>query len=186
MGAVERRDATWGVRAVSMLTLEPFSLDDIGSPQAFQTGETYNNAPIIDYQHPHDLVMELGADLTRAAGRATVGLSAALVGPPPIGPVPFMHRPSATENPQAPLGHHYLDSTHVSHGVVTGSVRAAGSASRPASSAGREPDERRTDLDLGPLDSYAAAPVVDPRRLGGAGVERLARTARAACRPTTR
>ena len=109
-----------------MLTLEPFSLDDIGSPQAFQTGETYNNAPIIDYQHPHDLVMELGADFTRAAGRAPVGLSAALVGPPPIGPPPFMHRPSATENPQAPLGHHYLDSTHITHGVVTGSVARGG------------------------------------------------------------
>ena len=67
MGAVERRDAAWSVRAVSMLSLEPFSLDDIGSPQVFQTGETYNNAPLIDYQHPHDLVMQLGVDLTRAS-----------------------------------------------------------------------------------------------------------------------
>ena len=155
MGAVERRDPAWGFRAVSMFTLEPFSLEAIGSPQAFQTGETYNNAPIIDYQHPHDLVMELGAELTRAAGRATVGLSGALVGPPPIGPVPFMHRPSATENPQAPLGHHYLDSTHISHGVVTGSVRGAGLGLEAGIFRGREPDEQRTDLDLGPLDSYA-------------------------------
>ena len=44
-----------------MLSFEPFSLDDIGSPQAFQTGETFNNAPIIDYQHPHDLLMQLAA-----------------------------------------------------------------------------------------------------------------------------
>ena len=155
MGAVERRDATWGVRAVTMLSLEPFSLADIGSPQAFQTGETYNNAPIIDYQHPHDLVMELGVELTRAAGRATAGLTAALVGTPPIGPVPYMHRPSATENPQVPLGHHYLDSTHITHGVVAGSLRAAGLGLEAGVFKGREPDEERTDLDLGPLDSYA-------------------------------
>ena len=155
MGAVERRDATWNMRAVSMLSLEPFSLADIGSPQAFQTGETYNNAPIIDYQHPHDLLMQLGVDLTRTAGRATVGLTAALVGPPPIGPVPFMHRPSATENPQVPLGHHYLDSTHITPGVINGSLRAAGLGLEAGVFRGREPDEDRTDLDLGPLDSFA-------------------------------
>jgi hypothetical protein len=66
-----------------------------------------------------------------------------------------MHRPSGTENPQAPLGHHYLDSTHISHGVVTGSLRAAGLGLEAGVFRGREPDERRTDLDLGRLDSYA-------------------------------
>ena len=31
------------------------TLRDIGSPQVFQTGETFGGAPLIDYQHPHDL-----------------------------------------------------------------------------------------------------------------------------------
>ena len=39
----------------AMLSLEPFTLDKIGSPQVFQTGETYHGGPIIDRQHPHDL-----------------------------------------------------------------------------------------------------------------------------------
>ena len=70
MGAVERREGAWTVRGLAMLTFEPFSIEDIGSPQAFQTGETFNNAPIIDYQHPHDLLMQLAAEARRTAGRA--------------------------------------------------------------------------------------------------------------------
>jgi hypothetical protein len=155
MGAIERRGPVWQIRALTMLTFEPFSLDAIGSPQVFQTGETYRNTPIIDFQHPHDLMMQLGADVSRTAGAATLGIGAALVGTPPIGPAPFMHRPSGTENPQAPLGHHYLDSTHVTHGVVTASARAAGLGVEASVFQGREPDERRTDLDLGRLDSHA-------------------------------
>ena len=60
MGVVERRGQMWQVRGLAMLTFEPFSLGAVGSPQVFQTGETYRNAPIIDYPHPHDLVMQLG------------------------------------------------------------------------------------------------------------------------------
>ena len=66
-----------------------------------------------------------------------------------------MHRASASENPQAPLGHHYLDSTHISHGVVSGGIGVAGVRVNAGLFQGREPDERRTDLDLGALDSYS-------------------------------
>ena len=38
-----------------MISLEPLTLKKIGSPQVFQTGEIYQGAPLIDYQHPHDL-----------------------------------------------------------------------------------------------------------------------------------
>src|SRR5687767_9197763 len=51
------------VRLKSMISLEPFTLEDIGSPQVFQTGETYQGGALIDYQHPHDLLMALGADI---------------------------------------------------------------------------------------------------------------------------
>ncbi len=51
---------------------------DIGSPQAFRTGETFGNAPLIDYQHPHDLLMVVAVDGTRALNRASVSLGAAL------------------------------------------------------------------------------------------------------------
>src|SRR5262245_30497976 len=31
-----------------------------GTPQLYQTGESYNQIPLVNYQHPHDLVMGLG------------------------------------------------------------------------------------------------------------------------------
>ena len=91
-----------------MFTFEPFSLDDIGSPQAFQTGETFQNAPIIDYQHPHDLIMQLSADVTHATDRATLGLSGAVVGtaadrPAAVHASPVGHRePAVAARPSLP------------------------------------------------------------------------------------
>lgn len=155
MAGAERRSATDRARISAMLSFEPFTLHDIGSPQVFQTGETFQNAPLIDYQHPHDLVMGLGGDYQRAVGRATLLMGADLVGSPTLGPAPFMHRPSAIENPQAPLSHHYMDSSHITHGVVRGGIGAAAWRLEGSWFHGREPDENRTDLDLGKLDSYA-------------------------------
>lgn len=40
-----------------MFSLEPFTFSPGGSPQLFQTGETYQGRPIVDAQHPHDLFM---------------------------------------------------------------------------------------------------------------------------------
>src|SRR5262245_58262900 len=44
-----------------MLSLEPFTMKAAGSPQLFQTGESYQNVPLVNQQHPHDLFMEFGA-----------------------------------------------------------------------------------------------------------------------------
>jgi hypothetical protein len=156
MGAGERELADGRLALRAMLSFEPFTLQRIGSPQVFQTGETYEQAPLVDYQHPHDLFMGLGTQYTRPLGRATLLGAVDLVGSPSIGPAAFMHRPSAIENPQAPLSHHYLDSTHITPGVIRGGV-GLGSWSADASwFRGREPDENRLDLDLGALDSTAA------------------------------
>ena len=43
-----------------------------GSPQTFQTGESYLGAPLINYQHPHDLFMEIGATYRLDRGRIEV------------------------------------------------------------------------------------------------------------------
>jgi hypothetical protein len=140
---------------MGMFSGEFFTLEDIGSPQVFQTGETYQRAPLIDYQHPHDLFMNLGADYTHRAGATTVLAGAYIVGPAPLGPPSFMHRPSAAENPQAPLAHHLLDSTHITAGVLSGGIEGAGVRVEGGWFQGREPDEDRTDLDLGALDSWS-------------------------------
>ena len=143
------------VQFTSMLSLEPFTLRDIGSPQVFQTGETYNGAPLIDYQHPHDLLMNLGGEYSMSIGETTIVASGYLVGPAPLGPTAFMHRPSAVENPQAPLAHHHLDSTHVTPGVISVGVERNGFSLEAGAFHGREPDENRLDLDTGALDSWA-------------------------------
>jgi hypothetical protein len=85
----------------------------------------------------------------------TLTLTGALVGSPALGPVPFMHRVSAAENPQAPLSHHHLDSTHVTPGVLTFGASRSGLSLETSWFRGAEPDEDRTDIDLGALDSWS-------------------------------
>lgn len=156
MGRARRSFGSKQLQLSSMFSFEPLTVDDIGSPQVFQTGETYQNAALIDYQHPHDLVMELGAHLRLPAGRTAVLLGFDLVGSPTLGPPPFMHRPSAEPNPQSPLAHHHLDSTHITPGVVSGGLEAGQWRFEGSLFHGREPDEDRYDMDFGALDSYAA------------------------------
>jgi hypothetical protein len=155
MATAERDVARTRLRLTSMVSFEPFTLRDIGSPQVFQTGETFQRTALIDYQHPHDLLMGLGADLRIPTGRVTTIVGADLVGAPTLGPPSFMHRASAAENPQAPLAHHHLDATHITPGVIRGGVEARGLRVEASVFQGREPDEDRLDLDLGALDSYA-------------------------------
>ena len=140
----------------SMLSLEPFTLHAHGSPQLFQTGESYNRAPLLNYQHPHDLVMELGATYERPLGRVRSYVGVDLVGSPTLGPVPFMHRESARSNPQVPLTHHFMDSTHITTGVVRGGVSVGPLTFESSAFRGLEPDENRLNLERPGLDSWAA------------------------------
>ena len=74
---------------------------------------------------------------------------------PALGPVAFMHRASAMENPMSPLAHHTLDSTHVAFGVVTAAVDHGAWTFEASVFNGREPDEDRWDFDFGALDSFS-------------------------------
>ena len=155
MGSGRRVSGAGTLEIAAMLSLEAFTLDDIGSPQVFQTGETFEGGPLIDYQHPHDLVMQLGGRYDRLARGVRFGGAASIVGAPAFGPAAFMHRPSADANPTAPLAHHHLDSLHITPGVVTGLAGAGGATIEASVFRGREPDEERLDLDLGALDSWS-------------------------------
>ena len=82
-----------------------------------------------------------------ARGRRSAFVYAGLPGEPALGPATFMHRFSGMDNPEAPLGHHWLDSTHVTFGVATlgwirGSVKLEGSVFT-----GREPDQHRDNIE---------------------------------------
>ncbi|HEY3130581.1 MAG TPA: hypothetical protein VGL91_14065 [Acidobacteriota bacterium] len=140
-----------------MFSAEPLTAPHGGFPELFQTGETYRSVPIIDSQHPHDLFMELAATYTASlSDRISIHFYGGPVGEPALGPVAFMHRASAAENPSAPLGHHMQDSTHISHGVVTAGATLWRFRIESSLFHGKEPDENRADTELGKIDSWSA------------------------------
>jgi hypothetical protein len=71
-----------------------------------------------------------------------------LAGEPALGPVAFPHRLSAMPNPIAPIGHHWLDATHITFGVVTTGVFTRAGRRSVAVQLAAKPDENRWDLDL--------------------------------------
>ncbi len=139
-----------------MFSAEPFTIGKAGYPLLFQTGETYHGVALIDYQHPHDLFMELSADyMHRILPHTWVNFYVAPVGEPALGPVVFHHRYSAFLDPEAPLGHHVQDSTHISFGVLTASIIYKNWQLEGSLFNGKEPDENRYNFDFGPLTSYS-------------------------------
>lgn len=139
----------------SMLSLEPATISDRRYPELFQTGETAYAIPIVDGQHPHNLFMELAAEYAHPIRSATGYIYYGLVGAPALGPTAFPHRASASELPQAPLGHHWEDSTHIAYNVATvgaqkGIVRLEASGFN-----GQEPGENRWTITPGPMDSWS-------------------------------
>jgi len=148
-----------------MSSLEPATLHAGGSPQLFQTGETFQDRPLVDHQHPHDFVMNLSATWRRPLGaRGAVWVQGALRGEPALGPTTFMHRASAGENPTAILSHHFQDSTHITDEVVTVGAGWRWVSLEGSVFHGQEPDEGRWDLDFGAFDSWSARLKL---RLGG-------------------
>ena len=140
----------------AMLSLDAATVGKSGYGEIFQVGETLDGRPLVDRQHPHDLFMQLAAIWkTPLSATTSLTLAGAPVGEPALGPVAFMHRPSAAENPFAALGHHIFDSTHIAFGVVTAAVERGRWTVEGSLFNGREPDENRWDFDLGRLDSVS-------------------------------
>ena len=139
-----------------MFSLEPVTTTTKGYPLLFQSGEAYNGKPLIDRQHPHDFFMELSARYRRILADDTVfSLYVAPSGEPALGPPAFPHRMSAMENPAAPISHHWLDSTHISFGVLTAGVAHKTWQLEGSWFNGREPDDDRWDIERPKLDSYS-------------------------------
>lgn len=147
----------------AMASLEPLTLGARGYPLVLQTGESYKGEPLHDRQHPHDALMELAAMFQHPVSRnVAVELYGGIAGEPALGPVAFMHRPSAQSDPLAPLGHHWQDATHISFGVVTAGLYSRSWKIEGSAFNGREPDENRWNLDMRKLDSYSARVTVNP------------------------
>lgn len=143
-----------GVRL--MASLDPIIERGYGYPLLYQSGEAYKGLPIHDRQHPHDLISELSATYSRRlSGGNSAYLYLGYPGEPALGPPTFMHRISAMDNPDAPISHHWQDSTHITFGVATagfstGKWKLEGSAFK-----GEEPDENRYNFDKPRLDSFS-------------------------------
>jgi hypothetical protein len=140
-----------------MLSLEPATITGERYPELFQTGESAYGHSLIDAQHPHDFIMALAFHYTRQVAEHTlVDLYFAPVGDPALGPVAFPHRASAAEIPQAPLSHHWQDSTHIAYEVVTGGISHDKFRVEASGFYGTEPGENRWTIETGPINSWSA------------------------------
>ena len=148
-----------------MMSLDPLTEQGRGYPLLFQTGESWNGEPLHDRQHPHDLFDELSFSLSQ---KFEHDLSAYVYfgypGEPALGPPAFMHRPSAMDDPDAPIGHHWQDSTHITFGVATGGLQWRDIKIEGSIFTGREPDEDRYDFDRPRFDSYSGRLSWNPTR----------------------
>ncbi|GAB3014839.1 hypothetical protein [Spirosoma pulveris] len=164
MGMAQRKVGQRGLFQVrAMISLDPLTVGNGGYPLLFQTGETYKGQPLIDKQHPHDLVSELSVSYSHAFSKDVdlygyVGYP----GEPALGPPAFMHRISSFNNPDAPLSHHWQDATHILFGVATAGIRYKWAKLEASTFKGREPDENRYNFDTPKFDSYSYRLSVNP------------------------
>ena len=165
MGMARRRAGSGRVGVRAMVSAEPWTVRDCGFINLLANGEMCEGDTIHDRQHPHDVVMELAADYDRPLrGTLRWQLYGGLAGEPALGPPGFPHRLSAAANPVAPIGHHWLDSSHITFGLITAGVYSARWKGEMSLFNGREPDEERDDIDFGPLDSVSGRLTFMPTR----------------------
>ncbi|MHA6721053.1 hypothetical protein ACX40Y_16600 [Sphingomonas sp. RS6] len=139
----------------AMGSLEP-AMGQRGYPNLFASGETANGVPLVDRQHPHDLLMELSARVDTPIAPGVKGfVYGGPVAEPALGPSAFMHRRSDRYFALSPIAHHWFDSSHITYGVVTGGVQAGRIQLEGSWFNGREPDEHRWDIDPIKLDSWS-------------------------------
>jgi hypothetical protein len=151
---------TWGVR--SMVSLDPLMGKD-GYPLLLQTGETANGIDhLVDRQHPHDFFMELATTYSIPVRGGSVFGYFGLPGEPALGPPAFMHRASGMQIPEAPLTHHWLDSTHITFGVATLGATAGPWKLEGSAFNGREPDQHRWNIETRRLDSWSGRVTFNP------------------------
>jgi hypothetical protein len=141
----------------AMLSPDPI-MGPSGYPLLLASGETANGRDrLIDRQHPHDFFMELSASASQSIGpKSSLFVYAGLPGEPALGPPSFMHRESIEDSPEAPITHHWLDSTHITFGVITAGVVLDRFKIEASRFNGREPDQHRWNIETGPLDSMSA------------------------------
>lgn len=142
-----------------MGTTELWTYPRRGYTELLQIGEERSDGtPFIDAQHPHSSpVMGLTlSDTVNLGSSNTLKLFFAPRGESTDGPIAFMHRESARDDPDAPLGHHVgQDVGHISS-TVLGAQLTLGEVTVEASAFnGDEPQPTKVNLPLGTINSEA-------------------------------
>jgi hypothetical protein len=165
MPMLSRQSGRSTISLRTMISLEPATVSQRRYPELLQTGETAYGLPIVDGQHPHNLVMELAGRYEFSANDKTnVFVYGGPVGDPALGPPAFAHRASASENPMAVLGHHEQDSTHTSISVATVGMVHGPLQIEASTFHGREPNENRWTIARGAPDSFSTRITASPFR----------------------
>jgi hypothetical protein len=152
------------LRFSAMTSVGSFVKGDDGTPSLLQTGGTYRHGYVHDREHRREVIMEAAAELRLdGPGSSGIRLYVAPVGSPALGPPAYMHRPSANGDPAAPVGHHWQDATHASHGVASVTFAAPRVSISASAFNARESDFESPwpDLAGAELDSYAGRLLLD-------------------------
>ncbi len=165
MGMAQHDVAGGTLTLRGMISLDP-AMGKRGYPLLLQTGETADgHSELVDRQHPHDFLMELAAVYShRLSGRLSGFVYFGLPGEPALGPATYMHRFSGVANPEAPIGHHWLDSTHITFGVATAGLVYGALKLEASLFTGREPDQFRWNFDRPRFDSWSVRATLNPTR----------------------
>ncbi len=165
MGDASRPLAGGEFHARLMASAEYFTLTRAGYPQLLQVSQPYRGGTVTDRMHPHELLSEVAVMYDRrVSGDWRWSAYLAAVGEPALGPVAYVHRPSATHDPTAPLGHHSQDVTHESFGVATVGVFTPKVHLEASVFNGAHPNEVRTNFDYNGarFNSFSARVTVNP------------------------
>jgi hypothetical protein len=165
MGMARRPLGNGTLQLKAMVSPDPL-MGRGGYPLLLASGETANGRDrLIDRQHPHDFFMELSASVSQDIGsKSSMFIYAGLPGEPAFGPPAFMHREAILDSPEAPISHHWLDSTHISFGVLTAGIVADRVKIEISRFNGREPDQHRWNIETGSLDSTSIRLSWNPTR----------------------
>ncbi len=140
-----------------MGTAELWTYPRRGYPELLQIGEERSDGlPFVDAQHPHSSpIMALTISDTVSLGRSTtLKVSFAPRGESGDGPIAYMHRASARDFADAPLGHHVgQDVGHISSTVVAARLTLGKVIFEASAFNGDEPQPTKVALPLGALNS---------------------------------
>jgi hypothetical protein len=163
MGVARDRVGEDTVTLHGALSLDPL-MGKAGYPLLLQTGETADGKnPLIDRQHPHNFFSELGAIYAHPLDARTQTFAyIGYPGEPALGPVTYLHRFAGLANPEAPIDHHWLDSTHIAFGVATVGLTRGPFKLEVSDFTGREPDQHRWGFNEPRFDSWSTRLTINP------------------------